>query len=156
MRSRLSFRCLKLTSSVRQTTADDTEDLKARGKSCFLHLPKDRDTLFVGQYFTDVLHQYIHKTAAVGLQHLTVQATDLDGHATDVVFPSHKHLTQLRSLHIVTNAKTLSIRSVALDNCLRSCSTSLESLVIEAVNMPGINLPVLFQLEQCLQHISWS
>jgi len=154
LQSRLSFRCLKLTSSVRQTTVEDTEDLKARGKSCFLHLPRECDTLFVGQYFTDALHQYIHKTAAAGLRHLTVQATDLDGHATDVVFPSHKHLTQLRSLHIVTDAKTLSVRSTALDNCLRSCSTSLESLVIEAVKMPEIDVPVLFQLEQCLQHIT--
>ena len=154
LQSRLSLRSLKLTSSVRQTTVDDTEDLKARGKSCFLHLPNDCDTLFVGQYFTDILHQYIHKTAAAGLRHLTVQATDLDEHATNVVFPSHKHLTQLRSLHIVTDAKTLSVRSVALDNCLRSCSTSLESLVIEAVKMPGIDIPVLFQLEQCLQHIT--
>lgn len=154
LQSRLLFHHLKLTSSVRQTTVDDTEDLKARGKSCFLHVPKECDTLFVGQYFTEVLHQYIHKSAAVGLHHLTVQATDLDGHATDVVFPSHKYLTQLRSLHIVTDAKTLSIRSVALDNCLRGCSTSLESLVIEAVDMPETNLPVLFQLEHCLQHIT--
>ncbi|KAL0053744.1 hypothetical protein WJX82_010251 [Trebouxia sp. C0006] len=47
LQSRLSLRSLKLTSSVRQTTVDDTEDLKARGKSCFLHLPNDCDTLFV-------------------------------------------------------------------------------------------------------------
>ena len=61
-----SFGSLKLTSSVKQTTHEDIEDLKARGKSCFLRLPLACDSLHVGQYFTDVLHQYIHKTAVLG------------------------------------------------------------------------------------------
>ena len=154
LRSRSTFSHLKLTSSVRETTMEDTEDLKARGASCFLHLPLECDTLAVGQYFTDILHQYIHKTAAVGLQHLTIQATGLEGHATDVVFPCLKRLTQLESLSIETQAETLGVRLEALDHSLAGCPTSLKALAIEVVGLPKNDILLPFPLGQCLQHLT--